>query len=63
MTATSGSQIIEPGPFMEGVAGELKGLVENLRKEGMEIRYLDLGGGLGITYEDEEPPHPVEYAD
>jgi diaminopimelate decarboxylase len=37
-------------------------LVENLRKEGMEIRYLDLGGGLGITYEDEEPPQPVEYA-
>ena len=28
----------------------------------MQIRYLDLGGGLGITYEDEEPPHPVEYA-
>jgi diaminopimelate decarboxylase len=28
----------------------------------MEIQYLDLGGGLGITYEDEEPPHPIEYA-
>jgi diaminopimelate decarboxylase len=28
----------------------------------MEIQYLDLGGGLGITYEDEEPPHPMEYA-
>ena len=28
----------------------------------MEIRYVDLGGGLGITYEDEEPPQPVEYA-
>lgn len=28
----------------------------------MEIQCLDLGGGLGITYEDEEPPHPVEYA-
>jgi diaminopimelate decarboxylase len=37
-------------------------LVETLRKEGMEIRQVDLGGGLGITYEDEEPPHPVEYA-
>ena len=56
-----GSQIIEPEPFMEGLR-KLKSLVENLRKEGMEIRYLDLGGGLGITYEDEEPPHPVEYA-
>jgi diaminopimelate decarboxylase len=41
---------------------KLKQLVENLRQEGIEIQYLDLGGGLGITYEDEEPPHPVEYA-
>jgi diaminopimelate decarboxylase len=56
-----GSQIIEAEPFMEGLR-KLKSLVEDLRKEGMEIRYLDLGGGLGITYEDEEPPHPVEYA-
>jgi diaminopimelate decarboxylase len=56
-----GSQIIEAEPFMEALR-RLKGLVENLRKEGMEIRYLDLGGGLGITYEDEEPPHPIEYA-
>jgi diaminopimelate decarboxylase len=56
-----GSQIIESEPFMEALR-KLKGLVENLRKEGMKIRYLDLGGGLGITYEDEEPPHPIEYA-
>jgi diaminopimelate decarboxylase len=56
-----GSQIIEAEPFMEGLR-KLKNLVEDLRKEGMEIQYLDLGGGLGITYEDEEPPHPVEYA-
>jgi diaminopimelate decarboxylase len=56
-----GSQIIEAEPFMEGLR-KLKRLVEDLRKEGMEIQYLDLGGGLGITYEDEEPPHPVEYA-
>jgi diaminopimelate decarboxylase len=56
-----GSQIIEAEPFMEGLR-KLKNLVQDLRKEGMEIQYLDLGGGLGITYEDEEPPHPVEYA-
>jgi diaminopimelate decarboxylase len=56
-----GSQIIEAQPFMEGLR-KLKSLVEDLRKEGMEIQYLDLGGGLGITYEDEEPPHPIEYA-
>jgi diaminopimelate decarboxylase len=56
-----GSQIIEAEPFMEGLR-KLKSLVEDLRKEGMEIQYLDLGGGLGITYGDEEPPHPIEYA-
>ena len=56
-----GSQLVEVKPIIEALR-RLKQLVENLRKEGMEIQYLDLGGGLGITYEDEEPPHPVEYA-
>jgi diaminopimelate decarboxylase len=56
-----GSQLVEVEPIIEALR-KLKGLVENLRKEGMDIQYLDLGGGLGITYEDEEPPHPVEYA-
>ena len=56
-----GSQLVEVEPVVEALR-RLKGLVKNLRKEGMEIRYLDLGGGLGITYEDEEPPHPVDYA-
>ncbi|MFB3885653.1 MAG: diaminopimelate decarboxylase [Thermodesulfobacteriota bacterium] len=56
-----GSQLIQVEPIIEALR-KLKQLVENLRKEGMDIRYLDLGGGLGITYEDEEPPHPMEYA-
>ena len=56
-----GSQLVEVEPIIEALR-RLKRLVENLRKEGLEIRYLDLGGGLGITYEDEEPPHPIEYA-
>ena len=56
-----GSQLVEVEPFVEALK-KLKGLVDDLRKEGMEIRYLDLGGGLGITYNDEDPPHPVEYA-
>ena len=56
-----GSQLVEVEPIIEALR-RLKQLVENLRKDGMEIQYLDLGGGLGITYEDEEPPHPVEYA-
>ena len=56
-----GSQLVEVEPVVEALK-KLKRLVQDLRKEGMEIQYLDLGGGLGITYEDEEPPHPVEYA-
>ena len=56
-----GSQLVEVDPIVEALR-KLKRLVETLRKEGMEIRQVDLGGGLGITYEDEEPPHPVEYA-
>jgi diaminopimelate decarboxylase len=56
-----GSQLVEVEPVVEALK-KLKRLVQDLRNEGTEIRYLDLGGGLGITYEDEEPPHPVEYA-
>jgi len=56
-----GSQLVEVDPIIAALK-KLKQLVESLRKEGIEIQYLDLGGGLGITYEDEEPPHPVEYA-
>jgi diaminopimelate decarboxylase len=56
-----GSQLVEVKPVVEALK-KLKQLVENLGKEGIEIQYLDLGGGLGITYQDEEPPHPVEYA-
>jgi diaminopimelate decarboxylase len=56
-----GSQLVEVEPFVDALK-KLRRLVDSLRKEGMEIRYLDLGGGLGITYNDEEPPDPVEYA-
>ncbi len=56
-----GSQLVEVEPVVEALK-KLKRLVGELRRERMEIRYLDLGGGLGITYEDEEPPQPVEYA-
>ncbi len=56
-----GSQLVDVEPFVEALK-KLRGLVETLRGEGMEIQYLDLGGGLGITYNDEEPPHPYEYA-
>jgi diaminopimelate decarboxylase len=57
-----GSQLTEVGPFVEAVQ-RIKELVGKLRAEGIEIRYVDLGGGLGITYHQEDPPHPREYAE
>jgi diaminopimelate decarboxylase len=56
-----GSQLTEIGPFVEALR-RLKALVGDLRGEGFEIRFMDLGGGLGITYHHEAPPHPSEYA-
>jgi diaminopimelate decarboxylase len=55
-----GSQITELSPFLEAVQ-RLRELVEELARRGIQIRYLDLGGGLGITYDQETPPHPRDY--
>ena len=56
-----GSQLTRIEPFIEALR-KVKGFVGRLRQEGIEIDYLDLGGGVGITYEHEEPPHPHDYA-
>ncbi len=56
-----GSQVTEVAPFVDAL-DRLKRLIGMLGAEGIRIRYLDLGGGLGITYNQEEPPHPEEYA-
>ncbi|MDX9821138.1 MAG: diaminopimelate decarboxylase [Syntrophales bacterium] len=56
-----GSQVTKVSPFVDAL-GRLQVLVRKLREEGMGIRYLDLGGGLGITYREETPPLPAEYA-
>ncbi len=56
-----GSQILELGPFKEAVKS-LKDMVDQLRKDGIPLKYIDIGGGLGITYKDELPPHPEDYA-
>jgi len=55
-----GSQITEVSPFVEALE-RLRALVTCLKGMGIPIRYLDLGGGLGICYDQEEPPHPHEY--
>jgi len=56
-----GSQLLLTDPFLEAVR-KLKKLLQQLTDLGIQIRYLDLGGGLGITYDQEEPPRPREYA-
>ena len=61
-----GSQLTSVGPFVDALSRVReyldRVLVGYLRKEGANIRYLDLGGGLGIQYKDEEPPSPEDYA-
>lgn len=56
-----GSQLTRIDPFIEALR-KLKHFVGRLVKEGISIDYLDLGGGVGITYADEQPPHPHDYA-
>ncbi len=56
-----GSQLTSVTPFVDSLK-RMKVLLQNLRAEGIDIKYFDMGGGLGITYKDESPPHPREYA-
>ena len=57
-----GSQLTLISPFVETLR-KVKGFVGRLEEKGISIQYIDLGGGLGIVYDDEEPPHPQEYAE
>lgn len=56
-----GSQLVEISPFVDALKRILS-LVEKLRSIGIRIKYINIGGGLGITYNDEVPPHPKEFA-
>ncbi len=55
-----GSQITEMSPFEEALAS-LREFILELRAEGLGLKYLDFGGGLGISYNAEEPPSPAVY--
>lgn len=61
-----GSQLTSLTPFVDALAKVReyldRVLAGEMKKEGAQIRYLDLGGGLGINYNDETPPLPEEYA-
>ncbi|MGD8285818.1 MAG: diaminopimelate decarboxylase [Desulfobacterales bacterium] len=56
-----GSQITEAKPFEDALLS-LKALIKKLKSLGIAIKYLDMGGGLGITYAQESPPPLHEYA-
>ncbi len=55
-----GSQLTSVAPFTDAL-GRVLALAERLAAQGIRIEHLDLGGGLGIRYRDEEPPLPEEY--
>lgn len=55
-----GSQLTESRPFLDALDRVLD-LVAALKNEGIDLHHLDLGGGLGICYKDEQPPEPAEY--
>ncbi|HUH02610.1 MAG TPA: diaminopimelate decarboxylase, partial [Kofleriaceae bacterium] len=60
-----GSQLTKTSPFTDAVA-RLVALVEELERNGIRLKYVDIGGGLGIPYgqeEEVEPPSPAEYGD
>ncbi len=56
-----GSQLTQVTPFVDALERVLT-LVARLEQQGVHIRHLDLGGGLGIRYRDEEPPLPADHA-
>ncbi|MDD2725427.1 MAG: diaminopimelate decarboxylase [Methylovulum sp.] len=55
-----GSQLTETRPFLDAL-DKLLELVNKLRDEGIHLHHVDLGGGLGICYKDEQPPQPADY--
>ena len=56
-----GSQLTDLNPFLESLDVLLK-MIDQLHQDGIVIEHLDLGGGLGVPYQNEQPPHPSEFA-
>ncbi len=57
-----GSQLTEQSPFLDAL-DRLLALIDQLAEDGIRIRHLDLGGGLGVCYTDQTPPTPQQYID
>ncbi|ELC9522961.1 diaminopimelate decarboxylase [Vibrio alginolyticus] len=56
-----GSQLTNIDPFIDAT-DRLLVLIDDLKAQGINIRHLDVGGGLGVVYRDELPPQPSDYA-
>jgi diaminopimelate decarboxylase len=55
-----GSQLTKVNPFVDSIE-KLKVMIGKLRNQGIDLKYFDCGGGLGIQYNAEEPPMPADY--
>ncbi len=55
-----GSQLTSVSPFLDALDRVLA-LIDTLAQQGIHIRHLDMGGGLGVTYDQEQPPQPADY--
>ncbi|MCW9011817.1 diaminopimelate decarboxylase [Marinobacter sp.] len=55
-----GSQLTSVSPFLDALDRVLS-LIDTLAEQGIRIRHLDMGGGLGVTYNQETPPQPADY--
>ena len=56
-----GSQLTDVTPFVDSLR-KVVALIDTLKSHDINIRYLNIGGGLGITYSDEKPPLPQDLA-
>ncbi len=56
-----GSQLCELAPFVDALDRLLE-LIDRLAGQGIFLKHIDVGGGLGVTYQDEQPPSPADYA-
>jgi diaminopimelate decarboxylase len=56
-----GSQLTTTQPFIDALDKVIE-MIKNLKVQGIELKHIDIGGGLGVTYRDETPPTPAEYA-
>ncbi len=56
-----GSQLTQVDPYRQAIL-HIKPFIEHLRKSGIQLQFLDIGGGLGIVYDDENPEGPAQLA-